>query len=172
MLAEEKLLSMFYCHPLEVVSIEGSVGLFIYVIALFVLQQIPCHPIYAGDGKSLIFCPYSLVEDSVRAIGDLCTNNILLIATFFVILDVSFVDFCGVTIVKYASAMHRAVISAGRPIILWIFTMSLGWEKFLWLQFIGYLVNVTGIMLYYEVIQALLNEEEKKEDRKELKEGE
>jgi len=68
-ITEEKLLSKFYCHPLEIVGIEGVTGLTLSTIGLIVLQFIKCAPVYTDElHKEASFCPYSKIEDSKKYI--------------------------------------------------------------------------------------------------------
>eukprot|EP00826_Nyctotherus_ovalis_P036422 TRINITY_DN3225_c0_g1_i4.p1 TRINITY_DN3225_c0_g1~~TRINITY_DN3225_c0_g1_i4.p1 ORF type:complete len:130 (+),score=0.03 TRINITY_DN3225_c0_g1_i4:880-1269(+) len=87
-----------------------------------------------------------------RALKDIGNDKILAIAVMFTIVILSFTNFTGVSITKYASAMHRVVITAGRPLCIWIVAYCLNWEGFIWLQFVGYFVIVIGILMYYQVI--------------------
>ncbi len=76
----------------------------------------------------------------------------LALAVTLTILVLAFIDYCGISITKYASAMHRVVVTAGRPLCIWLVAFFLNWETFIPLQFVGYLVTVAGIFLYYQVI--------------------
>ena len=87
-----------------------------------------------------------------RAIKDISNNAILLLAVVLTTIVLSFTNFSGISITKYASSMHRVVITAGRPLCIWIVAYCLSWEGFIWLQFVGYFIIVIGMLLYYEVI--------------------
>lgn len=69
------------------------------------------------------------------------------------ILVLAFCNYAGISITKYASSMHRVVVTAGRPLCIWLVAYFLNWEGFITIQFIGYIVCVCGILLYYEVIK-------------------
>eukprot|EP01022_Parablepharisma_sp_SALTPOND_P018130 TRINITY_DN2945_c0_g1_i1.p5 TRINITY_DN2945_c0_g1~~TRINITY_DN2945_c0_g1_i1.p5 ORF type:complete len:111 (-),score=3.81 TRINITY_DN2945_c0_g1_i1:294-626(-) len=52
----------------------------------------------------------------------------------------------GIGIVKYGAAMQRAVVKNLRSLNVWIISMYLGWEAFLWLQVYGICqeLNIVG----------------------------
>ena len=58
-ITEERLLSKYYCHPFEIVGIEGASGLGIALACLCLLQVISCTP-------SESFCRYGRIEDTVK----------------------------------------------------------------------------------------------------------
>ncbi len=152
-ISEEKLLSKFYCHPLEIVGIEGTFGLGATVAVLFMLQNVSCETIYADSEKKIAsFCPYGRLEDSVRAIKHMMTEGELATAVLLTVGVLALIDYCGVSITKHVSAMHRVVITSGRPICIWLVAFVLSWEHFIPLQFAGYILTVIGIFLYYQII--------------------
>ena len=61
-------------------------------------------------------------------------------------------DAAGVTITKYASGAHRSTIITSRIVIVWIISVAAGFEKFLPLQVIGFVVLVSGILVYNEIV--------------------
>ena len=61
-------------------------------------------------------------------------------------------DAAGVTITKYASGAHRSTIITSRIVIVWIISIAAGLEKFLPLQVIGFVILVSGILVYNEII--------------------
>jgi drug/metabolite transporter (DMT)-like permease len=147
MVSEEKLLSVYYAHPLQIVGIEGATGLTIYCILLVILYYIPCTP-----NTNTSFCPYGRLEDTPKAIMEIGTNYMLLIAAICTVTSLGFFNFFGVSLTKYASATHRGVINAVRPCSVWIISLALDWEKFAIHLLIGYFVAVYGMLLYYSII--------------------
>lgn len=59
---------------------------------------------------------------------------------------------CGTALTKYASATHRAAVNCVRPFFVWLICLILDWEKFSWLQLIGYIIAAYGMMIYYNLL--------------------
>ena len=147
MVAEEKLLSKFYAHPLQVVGTEGATGLLVYLILLFALYYVPCTP-----DKATSFCIYGRMEDVPRAIMEMGSSLALTVAVLITITSLGSFNFFGVSLTKCASATHRGAVNAVRPFTVWIVCLLIQWEKFSYLQLIGYLISVYGMLLYYSII--------------------
>ena len=62
-----------------------------------------------------------------------------------------------VMITKYASAAHLSTIITARIVIVWIYSCIAGLEKFLPLQIIGFIILVSGILVYNEILIVPLN---------------
>ena len=52
----------------------------------------------------------------------------------------------GVSITKYASATSRMVVDSIRTLVIWIFSLAVGWQEFQYLQVIGFAIMVAGTM--------------------------
>lgn len=145
MITEEKLLSKFYAHPLQIVGIEGTTGLLIYTIGMIVMYFIPCD-------KNPGSCPYGRLEDAPRALKEMATYGLLMFWVIVTIISLGIFNFLGVSLTKYASATHRGAVNAVRPFVVWIVCLIIQWENFSWLQLCGYFVTVYGMILYYGII--------------------
>eukprot|EP01022_Parablepharisma_sp_SALTPOND_P020203 TRINITY_DN3603_c0_g1_i2.p1 TRINITY_DN3603_c0_g1~~TRINITY_DN3603_c0_g1_i2.p1 ORF type:complete len:379 (+),score=15.68 TRINITY_DN3603_c0_g1_i2:454-1590(+) len=147
MVAEEKLLSIYYAEPLKMVGIEGGTGLAVYTVALFVLYYIPCTP-----DPDTAFCPYGVMEDVPRALRELGSNWLLVLTILATITSLGGFNYFGVSLTKYASATHRGAVNAVRPFTVWIVCLLVQWETFFYLQLIGYLISVYGMLVYYGIL--------------------
>ena len=149
MVSEEKLLSIFNIHPLQVVGIEGTAGFCIFTILLIIFYFIPCTP-------TKNFCFHGRLEDTPRAFMEIGSNNFLLSMVILATISLGFFNYFGVSLTKYASATHRGAANGVRPFIVWIFCLIAGWEEFTLIQLIGYLIAVYGMLLYYGIIPLVL----------------
>lgn len=61
-------------------------------------------------------------------------------------------NLAGVSVSKYASSSQRCTIDTSRTLIIWIISLSLGWECFLYGQMIGFIVLVIGTLIYNEIV--------------------
>jgi len=146
MISEEKFLSKYYIPPMQAVGLEGLWGCSIYIILLPIMYYVPCHVENV--------CNNGVIEDSVAALHQVFASTNLLIAVIGGILSIAFFNFFGVTTTKNASATARSTIDTSRTLAVWIFTMAVGWQDFLYLQAIGFfLFLVPGTLIYNEVLK-------------------
>ena len=61
-------------------------------------------------------------------------------------------NYFGLNITRYISATSRTTIDTSRTLFIWIISLALGWESFLWLQVAGFLVLIYGTFLFNQVI--------------------
>ena len=141
---EQLFLENIVVHPLEAVGIEGLSGLGYYLIVLPIFNLIPC------DNPDL--CNGGYVENSVEAfkqIGD--STNLALLCVGFM-LCISLFNFTGVTITQKSGALARSIIETARTVFIWLFSILVGWEVFIWLQLVGFLFLVLGTLVYNEIL--------------------
>jgi hypothetical protein len=77
---------------------------------------------------------------------------ILWLLSLVIVVSSGVKDAAGVTITKYASGAHRSTIITSRIVIVWIISVTADLEKFLPLQVIGFVILVSGILVYNEII--------------------
>ena len=64
----------------------------------------------------------------------------------------------GISVTKFGTAATRAVTDNLRPVIVWIFFLVVkdgkgNREEFLWLQLVGFILMILGILIYNEIIE-------------------
>jgi len=69
------------------------------------------------------------------------------------IVSIAFFNFTGVTITAKLSATTRMVLDSVRTLIIWIFSLIVGWQSFYWLQIIGFLILLAGTLIYNKIIK-------------------
>lgn len=141
---EEKFLSDSKMHPLQVVGIEGLSGLCYYIVILPVLNWIPC------DDED--FCSDGYVEDSVEAFRQIEASRLILLLCVLTMFSIALFNWTGVSTTKYASALARSIVDTSRTILVWLVSFLVGWEDFVWLQLVGFVVLVVGSLLYNEIL--------------------
>jgi drug/metabolite transporter (DMT)-like permease len=147
-ISEEKLLGDYYLHPLKVVGWEGFWGCLIYVIALTIMQFIPCNL----DS----ICPHGTLEDTPQAFREMGKNPMIILFSFGIIFSIAFFNGLGVAVTKYANAAQRSTIDTSRTLLVWVFTLSYQaegvHEDFLWPQLIGFVLLVIGTLVFNEIV--------------------
>ena len=74
------------------------------------------------------------------------------------ILAISFFNFSGLTISKYASATSRTIINTLRTILVWTFFLTMPFvpddtkETFSWLELLGFIIVVIGGLIYNKIL--------------------
>ena len=87
---------------------------------MIIFSFIPC----PGDN----FCsrPYDFIEDPILAMKELVKPFTILLCAFGIIVSIAFFNFLGVSVTKYSSVSHRAVVDTSRTVIVWVFFLALG----------------------------------------------
>lgn len=76
----------------------------------------------------------------------------VLLCSIFIILSIALFNATGVAITKYASAAQRSTIDTSRTLLIWMVSLYLGWETFLPLELIGFVLLVIGTFIYNEIV--------------------
>lgn len=143
MVIEEKVVGKHNVHPLLAVGFEGMWGFSMLSVLLFVFYHVP-NP-YPG-------VPGNRFEDAIDAFHQLGNDHILLIAMLGNLVSIAFFNFCGISVTKVLSATTRMVLDSVRTGVVWIFALAVGWEKFNFLMFAGFLVLLWGTALYNSLL--------------------
>eukprot|EP00891_Asterochloris_glomerata_P001144 jgi/Astpho2/1144/Aster-07690 len=140
---EEKYLAQYRVPALFGVGLEGFWGLLISCAALPILALVT-----GPNGMPLDSLPAALRE--IRA------SRQLQVTTIGSIVSIAFFNFFGLSVTKSLSGAARATIDASRTLLIWLFSIQIGWERFHFLQVLGFLVLVSGTSLYNELIRGCL----------------
>ena len=116
-------------------------------ICLVIFYFIPVQqPMWSYDPTP----PYSL-EDSIDGFIQLGNNPLLLVAIMGTIFSIAFFNYAGQTVTKELSATTRMVLDSVRTLVIWAFSISIGWQKFQYLQVGSSVINehqfVMGVLL-------------------------
>eukprot|EP00771_Trimastix_marina_P000150 gnl/Trimastix_PCT/1159.p1 GENE.gnl/Trimastix_PCT/1159~~gnl/Trimastix_PCT/1159.p1 ORF type:complete len:448 (+),score=105.19 gnl/Trimastix_PCT/1159:180-1523(+) len=136
---EESRISKYNVPPLQVVGSEGCWGVLLLVVAAPALYFIPGH-----DAGSLQNFPQAIVQ--------MANNWKIILAVIATIVSIAFFNGLAVTITKHVSSAARATIDSTRTILIWVASVAIGYESFLWQQLIGFAILVVGTLLYNEII--------------------
>lgn len=142
---EEKFFGDIQIPALQAVGIEGLSGLTYFCILLPIFYAIPCDDkdMCAGSGH---------VENFPYAFKQLGADGLLMFLFFAYIFSISFFNWSGISVTKTASALARSTIDTSRTVLVWAIDLAVGWEKFLPMQFVGFILLVFGTLVYNEAI--------------------
>jgi len=138
MVVEEKFIGKYNVPPLQVVGNEGIWGVTVTTVILFVLYWIP---------------PVRKIDNSLDAVLQIYHGHWLVVALLGSIFSIAFFNFFGISVTKQLSATHRTTIDATRVFLVWIFSLMIGWEHFVWLQLVGFVVLLFGTALFNEIFR-------------------
>lgn len=82
-------------------------------------------------------------------------NSAILFLSLGIICSISSFNAFGVAVTKNASAAQRSTIDTSRTVLIWIFFMIYpgeGHEKFQALQLLGFIVLLTGTLVFNEIV--------------------
>lgn len=74
--------------------------------------------------------------------------NLLMCFTFSgTIFSISFFNFAGISVTKQISATTRTVLDSIRTLIIWLFSLAVGWQDFSYIQMMGFFVLILGMFM-------------------------
>merc|ERR1719359_484921 len=130
---EEKFLSSYTVPPLQMVGLEGAFGCVIGVVLLSACQPLG-------------------IENTLQAINMLHNDVWIQVGCIASMFSIAFFNWSGVTVTSQASAVARSTIDVSRTTLIWLVELALAWNTFSWLQFCGFVVLVTGTLVYNGII--------------------
>ena len=72
------------------------------------------------------------------------------------ILSIAFFNFAGISVTKEISATTRMVLDSLRTIVIWVFSLCVGWQAFtiksFFLQLAGFALLTAGMCVYNDII--------------------
>ncbi|XP_078068793.1 solute carrier family 35 member F6 [Mustelus asterias] len=140
MVLEEKFVYKHDVHPLQAVGTEGMFGFIILTLLLIPMYYIPVGQ-FGGN-------PRGVLEDALDAFCQIGIKPLIFLALLGNILSIAFFNFAGISVTKEISATTRMVLDSLRTIVIWIVSLSVGWEQFHGLQVLGFFILLLGAALY------------------------
>lgn len=79
-------------------------------------------------------------------------NWLIILALSGTVVSIAFFNFAGISVTKEISATSRMVLDSVRTVVIWAFSLLIEWEKFHYLQLLGFVVLLFGMFLYNNII--------------------
>lgn len=95
---------------------------------------------------------HGVIEDAPDAIVQILNNPFLIMAICGTIVSIAFFNFAGISVTKELSATSRMVLDSVRTMVIWMVSITLGWQNFHPLQIIGFISLLCGMMLYNSLV--------------------
>jgi len=111
---------------------------------------IPFSFIYVGP--SFGHGPRFVLEDAYDGVYQLAHNPLLALAFSGTVISIAFFNFAGISVTKELTATTRMVLDSVRTLVIWAVSMGIGWQNFFYLQLVGFMILLVGMMLYNDII--------------------
>mmetsp|Transcript_27546 Transcript_27546/g.69514 ORF Transcript_27546/g.69514 Transcript_27546/m.69514 type:complete len:439 (+) Transcript_27546:231-1547(+) len=144
MVIEEKFLSRYRVSPLQAVGWEGFWGLLFLAIALTGMYFSQVGPDMC-DG-------HACIENVIQAFHQVQSNTMLMAAVLGNVGSIAFFNYFGISVTQTMSATHRMVLDSLRTMVIWFFSLYVGWQSFAPLQVVGFAVLFLGTLVYNEIV--------------------
>ncbi|KAI3641975.1 hypothetical protein MP228_011530 [Amoeboaphelidium protococcarum] len=141
---EEKIIINYTGTPIKLVGLEGLFGL------ITLLLFMPIFHFTFGKDTGGYF-------DLVSGYEDLASSPAVWGSSIGCALSIAFFNYFGLNVTRYISATSRTTIDTCRTLFIWIISLALGWEIFIWLQVVGFLVLIYGTFVFNDVIPLVPN---------------
>lgn len=136
---EESFITRRVISPLKMVGFEGLFGFLSAASGLLIAH------FSFGHGTNGFF-------DAAAGLHQILNNTILLSSSIGCALSIAFFNWFGLQITKRISATSRTTIDTTRTMFIWMISLAIGWEYFIWLQVIGFLVLIFGTFAFNKII--------------------
>ncbi|XP_045102552.1 solute carrier family 35 member F6-like isoform X3 [Portunus trituberculatus] len=124
--------------------ITGTFGFLTLSVLLVPMYYIPAGKLSGNENGTL--------EDAIDAFVQIGNSALLALSLLMNIVSIAFFNFAGISVTKELSATTRMVLDSVRTFVIWVFTLLVQWETFQYLQPIGFVILMLGMMLYNDVI--------------------
>jgi hypothetical protein len=96
------------------------------------------------------------IDDAKRAVSEIVASRPLQVAIAGAVLSMAVSNFCGVSVTKRLTSTARLSIDACRTAVVWLLSLLMGWERFIGMELLGYLILVCGTTLYNELLSVVV----------------
>ncbi|KAG5716999.1 Transmembrane protein C2orf18 [Termitomyces sp. T112] len=142
--AEEKIMERYSVTPLVAVGYEGLFG---------TISIMLCIPILSIPSISKL----SPFFDLSRGWHQSVDNSTVLYSGIATAISIAFFNFFGLSVTRHVSATARSLTDTCRTLSIWIISLGLGWEIFLFpaslLQVLGFSLLVYGTFFFNDLVR-------------------
>jgi len=140
---EEKIMGRYSVAPLVAVGYEGFFG------TISILLLIPILAIPSVSKISPFF-------DLPRGWHQMVDNSPVLYSGIVIAFSIAFFNYFGLSVTRHVSATARSLTDTCRTLSIWLISLGLGWEHFLFptslLQVLGFSLLVYGTFLFNNLV--------------------
>lgn len=145
MVFEERFVAGLDIPALQAVGWEGFFGFFVLSILLVPMYFIQVPSKFTNN-------PRGVMEDAIDAFYMIKNNHLLMVPISGTIISIAFFNFAGISVTKEMSATTRMVLDSVRTMVIWAFSLAIGWQQFHYLQVFGFVSLLFGMCVYNNII--------------------
>lgn len=145
MVLEEKFVAGQNIPALQAVGWEGIFGFIGICLVMIPLNFINASPPFADNSRGTL-------ESTTDAFIQIAADGHLFTAILGIAFSIAFFNFAGISVTKEISATTRMILDSIRTIVVWAFSLGFQWQKFHFLQLIGFAVLFIGMSCYNNII--------------------
>lgn len=143
---EERILSSSPLTPMKLVYTEGFFGAIILIFSLITLNFVV--QATQSPGK-FVDSPFNLGQ----SLYETFLLRTILLTSVLIMMCISIFNYCGLSLTNTLSATARSTVDNCRTLLVWLIAMTLGWESFSLLQFVGFAILVFGTLCFNGILQ-------------------
>ena len=129
----------------QAVGWEGTFGFTVLSLLLIPFSFLHVGPKFGQN-------PREVLEDAYDGVYQLAHNPLLALAFSGTVISIAFFNFAGISVTKELSATTRMVLDSVRTLVIWMVSLRVGWQDFYALQLAGFLILLTGMALYNDIL--------------------
>ncbi|KAG7892001.1 hypothetical protein KL905_003666 [Ogataea polymorpha] len=137
---EESILANLEVSPLRLVGYEGIYGALATTI-------------FMVFGQAFMHKSSKDAWDMVYALQLMFTHSRVLLSSLLIMLCISSFNFFGISLTHRLNATARSTIDTSRTLLVWLVSLSIGWEQFRALQLVGFSLLLYGTLVFNGVIE-------------------
>lgn len=93
----------------------------------------------------------SSLENVFDALAQIKNNWQIMASIIGTIISIAFFNYAGISVTKEISATTRMVLDSVRTVVIWMFSMLIGWQEFQSFQLGGFIFLMLGMCLYNDI---------------------
>ena len=141
--SEEHILNKYSIEPIRVAGFEGVFG-----VSLTSIGIVLAHITYGGTSRGR-----DTTWDVQAGLNTIASSSRVATAFGVFALSIAAFNFFGLSVTRSVSATSRSTIDTCRTLFIWLVSMSLGWERFKWLQLIGFVLLVHATLVFNGILR-------------------
>jgi drug/metabolite transporter (DMT)-like permease len=132
--------------PIEPIKVVGWEGLFGFIVTVLIMVVMHLAVGRTESGRYGIF-------DMKEGWRQISTDRTLAISSILIMISIGGFNFFGLSVTRSVSATARSTIDTCRTLFIWIVSLGLGWERFKWLQVLGFAILVYATFVFNGIVQ-------------------
>ncbi|SCU86103.1 LADA_0D12288g1_1 [Lachancea dasiensis] len=140
-IAEEHIMSRWSVSPIRLVGFEGLFGTVITTGLLVIGHIVVGH----NDIESGLNLRQALI--------DMFSEKKILLSSLAIMISIAAFNYFGISITKNVSATSRSTIDTCRTMLVWLVSLTLGWEPFKFMQLTGFILLAFGTLVFNDAIE-------------------